>query len=143
MTNRLVAAARAYKGAKFRHRGRSPRSLDCVGLFIRAYADCGVALPDVAVYGREPGNDDLVGNVARALGAPVLTAPVSMAELMAGDIVVIRYDLYPHHVMLVGDHPIAGMKTAIHMDGHYGRWNEHAMNDTIAAHITHVFRRPV
>lgn len=141
--SKLVQAARQYRSAKFRHRGRSPKYLDCAGLLLRSFADCGVVLHDVQLYGREPEHDDLVGNAMRALGAPVMFAPVGKDEPRIGDVIVIKYDLYPHHLMLVGDHPIDGEKSVIHMDGHQGKWVEHILSDGIAAQITHVFRRPV
>lgn len=138
----LVDAARRYMGVKFRHRGRSKYSLDCAGLPLRAYADCGVDLPDLKHYGREPVNDGLLAAVTRALGEPVHVAPVTLAQVQDGDVILIRYALYPHHILIVGTTPY-GAPSVIHTDGHYGKVIEHRLDEKLAADITHVFRRPV
>lgn len=141
----LVESARKYKGVKFRHRGRTTFSLDCAGLPWLAYADLGVVLPDVKIYGRDPSADEqsLPDRVADALGETVKVAPVSLADLQAGDVAIRKYELYPHHIMIVGDAPYAGALTAIHACGLEGRVVEHRLDERIASSITHVFRRPV
>lgn len=139
----LADAARRYMGVKFRHRGRSKYSLDCAGLPLRAYADLGVVLPDLKVYGREPMADGaLAAAMTRALGDPVHVAPVRLADVQDGDVILIRYELYPHHIMVVGTTPY-GAPSVIHTDGHYGKVIEHRLDEKLAADITHVFRRPV
>ena len=146
MTHPLVAAARSYLGVKFRHRGRSRYSLDCAGLGVLAYRDCGVDLPDVKLYGRVPSEDkqELPLRIAESLGVePALTEPVRLSDLQVGDVLLIRYDLYPHHVMIVGDAPYVGALTVIHADGHHGEVIEHRLDEKIAGRATHVFRRPV
>ena len=89
----LVDAARKYLGVKFRHRGRSPRALDCAGLPWLAYKDLGVDLPDFRLYGPEPHNDGLITHITAALGDPVAVAPVCESDLRAGDIAVIRFEV--------------------------------------------------
>ena len=141
----LVESARKYKGVKFRHRGRTTFSLDCAGLPWLAYADLGVVLPDVKIYGRDPSADEqsLPDRVADALGEPVQVAPVSMSDLQVGDVLIRKYELYPHHIMIAGDAPYAGALTVIHSCGLEGRVVEHRLDERIAEAITHVFRRPV
>lgn len=141
----LVEACRRYKGVKFRHRGRTAYSLDCAGLPWRAYADLGVVLPDVKVYGRDPSADEqsLPERVAEALGAPVRVAPVSLSDLHVGDVVIRKYEIYPHHIMVIGNAPYAGALTAIHACGLEGKVVEHRLDERHVAAITHVFRRPV
>lgn len=141
----LVEACRRYKGVKFRHRGRTAYSLDCAGLPWRAYADLGVALPDVKIYGRDPSADEqsLPERVAEALGAPVRVAPVSLSDLKVGDVVIRKYEIYPHHIMVIGNAPYAGALTAIHACGLEGKVVEHRLDERHVAAITHVFRRPV
>lgn len=55
----IVAAARAYKGTPFRHQGRrvapgQATGLDCLGLWVAALTDCGIAVDDPCDYGRRP-----------------------------------------------------------------------------------------
>lgn len=138
----LVESARKYLGVKFRHRGRSPRGLDCAGLPWLAYKDCGVDLPDFRLYGPEPHNDGLIRHITAALGDPVCVAPVRPADLQAGDIAVIRFEIEPHHVTIVTDYPLGGF-AVLHADGHYGKVIEHRLSTDMIDRITHVFRRPV
>lgn len=139
---KLIAAARRYLGVRFRHRGRSINGLDCPGPVKAAYADCGVDLPDFRLYGPEPHNDGLVKYITAALGEPVAVAPVSQDHLQLGDVIVLRFEIHPHHVALVTDYPLGGF-AMLHADGHTGRVIEHRLADKHISHITHVFRKPL
>lgn len=138
--SRLVESARKYLGVKFRHRGRSPRGLDCAGLPWLAYKDLGVEMPDFRLYGPEPHNDGLISHITNALGYPVHTAPVGANDLQVGDVIVVRFEVEPHHVGIIGDYPLGGL-SLLHADGHYGRVIEHRLSDDVIGRITHVFRR--
>lgn len=140
--NRLVNAARAYTGTKFRHRGRTARGLDCAGLVWIAYADAGHVLPDFRLYGHEPHDDGLVSHITAALGQPALVGPVRRDQLQVGDVIVQCFDTEPHHVALLTDYPLGGL-AMIHADGHSTRVVEHRLADDHIQRITHVFRRPV
>lgn len=139
----LVAAARRYKGVRFRHRGRTPQALDCAGLVWRAYLDCGIELPDFRLYGREPHEDGLVQHVRSALGEPFLLASPPDAALQPGDVLVVRYEIEPHHLGIVTDYPYGGAHGVIHADGMAGKVIEHRLDAATCTRITHVFRRPV
>lgn len=141
--NSLVQAARRYAGVRFRHRGRTPVGLDCAGLVWRAYLDCGVELPDFRLYGREPHEDGLVRHVALALGEPRLFAAPPLTELSPGDVVVLRYEVEPHHLAIVTDYPYCSAPGLIHADGMAGKVVEHRLDRATADRITHVFRRLV
>ena len=140
--SRLVAAARAYNGAKFRHRGRTKNGLDCAGLIWIAYADCGVVLPDFRLYSSEPHDDGLVRYISAALGEPALLAAPARAQLQVGDVIVQRFDQEPHHVALLTNYPLGGL-AMIHADGHTERVVEHRLSDDHIQRITHVFRKPI
>jgi cell wall-associated NlpC family hydrolase len=140
--NRLVEAARRYKGTKFRHRGRSLGFVDCAGLGWRIYKDCGVELPDFRLYGPEPHKDGLLLKVAEALGEPVAVAPVKPTDLQLGDVVLFRFEVEPHHVGIISDYPLGGF-AFIDADGMLGYVTERRLSDHYLSHITHVFRRPV
>lgn len=141
---RLTDAARGYLGVKWRHRGRSKHGLDCAGLGLLAYRDCGVELPDFTLYGREPHNDGLVRHLTAALGEPVRLGPGSDG-IRDGDILVMRFVKEPHHVAIAADGCYGGILAIniIHADGHTGRVVEVRLDESMAARITHVFRRAV
>lgn len=95
-----VAEARQYLGVKWRHRGRKPWSLDCIGLVIRAVAAGGLQMVDRQNYGREPWNDGLRQEMRAQLGDPV-------EDWQPGDIALISWDQgsEPSHVGVIGDYP--------------------------------------
>lgn len=140
----LADAARGFIGVPFRHRGRSRVGVDCVGLALLAYRDCGVSLPDYRLYGREPHRDGLVQRVTTALGPPVMTAPVNRSAIEDGDVVLIRYEVQPHHAAVVGVRCYGDTEalTLIHAEGVHGAVLEQRLTDDVISRITHVFRKP-
>lgn len=138
----LASSARKYLGVRFRHRGRSERGLDCAGLGWIAYRDCGYELPDFRLYSREPHDDGLITYISAALGDPVYLAPIHPAMICSGDVVVLRFDVEPHHVAIVGNYRFGG-HSLIHACGHNNKVIEQRMSDDMVKRITHVFRRPV
>lgn len=129
--------------------------MDCPGPVKAAYWDAyGIDLPDFRLYGREPFRDGLVKYAIAALGEPVLVAPVRMSDLRVDDVILLRFDVNPHHVAIVADHDYGGTRalTMIHADGWApaakgkrtaGKVHEHRMTADFVERITHVFRRPV
>lgn len=146
--SRLVDQARTYLGVPFRHRGRSELGLDCAGLGVRVYADLGVTLPDVERYGREPHKNGLMQALETALGAPLWLGQVGevvdRALLQPGDVVVIRFELQPHHVAFIGDDARHGLSLIHSYAGlGVGKVVEHGLDPSWQALICAVFRRPV
>lgn len=131
----LVLAARRYLGVPFRHRGRRPDKLDCVGLVLMAYRDCGVTLFAPTDYGREPHLDRFQSAIEAGLGKPVSEGP------KVGDVVTLKTLKHPHHIAIVGNHP-EGL-SLIHASGEHGRVVEHRLDPAYMRRITHVYRRPV
>lgn len=140
--NQLIEAARVYIDTKWRHRGRSCHGVDCAGLVVLAYRDCGVMLPDYTLYGREPHRDGLVKYVTRALGQPMGDDDRTLAE---GDVLIMRFDREPHHMAIVAIANYGGTAAfnIIHADGQAGRVHEQRLTPDMASRITHVFRRAV
>lgn len=138
---KLVEAARSYKGVKYRHRGRSRNGLDCAGLLVLAYRDCGVETSDFILYGRTPFKDGIVNHTIAALGEP-LPMPTQLED---GDVLILRFDRDPHHMGIValvmyGDIPAFNI---IHAEGHTGRVLEQRITPDLMARVTHVFRKGV
>jgi cell wall-associated NlpC family hydrolase len=145
MTSPIVNAARQYLGVRFRHRGRSRVGLDCAGLTVLAYRDCGVEIQDFRLYGPEPHRDGLTTHATAAFGAPVLSAPVRASDLLDGDVVVMRFRVEPHHLAIVAEATYGGARALnlIHADGDSGRVLEYRLTPDMVERITHVHRRPV
>ena len=129
----LVQAARQYLGVPFRHRGRTPKGLDCAGLIWLAYADLGVILPDVRIYGREPHRNGLVEAVDRALGSAIIANP------QPGDVLLMRFNREPHHLGIVGDYAHGGL-SLIHAYGTAGKVVEHRLDPLWQGRIVAVYR---
>jgi cell wall-associated NlpC family hydrolase len=145
----LANAARGYIGTRFRHRGRSAVGVDCAGLGVLAYRDCGVELPDYTLYGREPYRDGLVQYITQALGEPVWQAGQSAysahSALRDDDVIVMRFDREPHHVGIVAAATYGGTQAfnIVHADGNVGRVIEQRLAPDTINRITHVFRKAV
>lgn len=96
-----VAAARSYLGVKWRHRGRSRYSIDCLGLIVAAVQAGGVKMRDRLDYGRTPWKDGLGREMRAHFGEPI---PFEQAK--AGDVVLMCWDSapgIPAHVGILGD----------------------------------------
>jgi cell wall-associated NlpC family hydrolase len=157
--SRLVEAALTFEGVPFKHRGRDRSGVDCAGLVWCAYAEAGVVMPDLKRYGREPHRDGMMRVCREALGEPLWEGSfgqvVPRALLQAGDVVVIRFDVQPHHMGIIGTDAIHGL-SLIHANGmrglrsasgpgydKNGRVMKHGLDDAHLAMICAVFRRPV
>lgn len=143
--NAVVAQARTYLGVPFRHRGRTGRGLDCAGLVWRAYADLGCVLPDVERYGREPHRDGLMDAMRAAFGPPVWEGRslANRSLLRVGDVVVLRFEVHPHHIAIVTDdrHHGLGLIHAYSPPGGGGRVLEHGLDARWQSQIVAVFRK--
>lgn len=142
--NLLVERARTYIGTPYRHRGRTPRGLDCAGLPWRAYADLGVVLPDLKIYGREPYKDGLVQAMVAALGEPVWRGKRPLRSMLqVGDVVACAFVEEPHHLGVIGDDKLYGL-SMIHADGNVNKAViEQGIDDRLLSRIVAIFRRPV
>lgn len=105
---------------KWRHMGRKPWALDCVGLLVVSGHAAGLKNQDIRGYGREPW-EDLIRRTLRArFGEP-------MQEPRVGAIAVIKWrNGDPSHLAIVGDHPAGGF-SLIHMHNLHGAV-EHALS---------------
>lgn len=156
---KLVLMARTFLDVPFKHRGRDRRGLDCAGLVWCSYAEAGVVMPDLKRYGREPHRDGMMRVCREAMGSPLWEgAPgdvVPRSTLQVGDVVVIRFEVRPHHMGIIDTDAIHGL-SLIHANGmrglrsatgsghdKTGRVMKHGLDDTHRAMICAVFRRPV
>lgn len=85
-----LAVARSLVGAKWRHLGRKPWAIDCIGIIVVALEAGGIKMQDRTDYGREPWNDGLERDMHKHFGDPL---PV--AERRAGDVVLMHDESQP------------------------------------------------
>lgn len=64
-----------YLGTPFKHRGRTVKNLDCVGLLVAIAREIGMEHRDLKVYGREPTDDTLHRMLVDNFGPPVKRPP--------------------------------------------------------------------
>lgn len=109
----FVENARALKGARWRHRGRKPWAVDCVGLLVLAGHASGLNIQDETRYGREPWEDMLRRKLRQHFGPPV-------DDWRPGGVALIRWEPgEPSHIGIIADHPSGGL-SLIHAHSLYG-----------------------
>lgn len=109
----FVAHARSLLRTPWRHRGRKPWGVDCVGLVVLSARAAGAQVNDFTRYGREPWDDMLRKTLRRYCGEPV-------DDWRAGDIALIRWAPGdPSHLAILADHPLGGL-SMIHAQNLHG-----------------------
>lgn len=100
----FVTAARGYVGARWRHRGRKPWAVDCVGVLVLSARAAGWPVTDDSVYSRWPWRDRLEKELERQMGKAVLKE-----SMQVGDAVLIQWDQRgPSHVGIVAGYKWGG-----------------------------------
>lgn len=100
----LIVEARQLLGVEWRHKGRTERGLDCLGLIWLALARVLASSRGERMakprndYGRTPFNGHLRAGLIEWLGAPINGRPAP------GDIVTMRWVDDAHHVAIVTPH---------------------------------------
>jgi cell wall-associated NlpC family hydrolase len=136
----VIAAARSLltahdgKRVPFRHRGRSVRGIDCIGLVAYAFAAAGREIRDRKDYGRDPVRDGLRGELVAHLGDPI-----PKAEMRPGDVLLMRWHQDGNHVALVTDYPLGGL-AIIHALAQAGTVVEHRYAEPWVRRTAEVFR---
>lgn len=129
----FVAAARALIGTKWRHRGRKPWAVDCLGLLVLSAQAAGRQLQDESFYGRDPWDDRLRMRIREEFGAPVAE------NWRSGDVALIRWrGAEPSHVAILADHPDGGL-SMIHAHNLHGVV-EHRLSGEYLAAVEEVYR---
>ena len=131
-----VAHARTYIGTKWRHRGRKPWAIDCVGILVLSVAAGGVQMRDRRDYGREPWKDGLQRELDEHFGQPV-------EDMRPGDVVLIQWrdTPAPSHVGILADYAHGGL-SLIHSLMRSRRVVEHRIDDAWRARIAGWHRMP-
>ena len=93
----IISAARAEIGTPFRHQGRiSGKALDCAGLIILVAKAIGAEYLDFTGYSRHPSD----GLLESALDAQPCLVRVALADMQAGDILLMRFNSDPQHLAI-------------------------------------------
>ena len=95
---KTISMARSLVGAKWRHLGRKPWAVDCIGLIVLSLAAGGIVMRDRTNYGREPWKDGLETDMTAHFGQPL-----SLEEMREGDIVLMKWidQPAPSHVGII------------------------------------------
>jgi cell wall-associated NlpC family hydrolase len=128
-----VKTARDLIGAKWRHRGRKPWAVDCVGLIILACRASGSTINDRLDYGRYPHEEGLKRELLAHFGEPV-------SDMQNGDIVLMRWKKgeEPSHVGIIADNK-DGTLNIIHAYSMIAV-TEHRIDDVWIDRIVEVYR---
>lgn len=132
----FLERARSYIGTPFKHRGRDASGLDCAGLIVRSLQDLGYDPFQKLVYGREPHKDGLRETVETNMGAPI-EGGIHVAK--PGDFVLMKFSREPHHLAIIGDHPMGGL-TVVHSYGDVGKVVEHIIDPVWKSRVISVYR---
>lgn len=97
-----VEFARSMLDVRWRHRGRTCRNVDCVGLVVLALRHAGIVAEDRQFYGREPKEDRLREELRRQFGSPAAAPAV-------GHVALFRGKVYPLHVGILGNYRFGGL----------------------------------
>jgi cell wall-associated NlpC family hydrolase len=127
----FIARARTLRDAPYRHRGRSPAGVDCIGLVVYALAPLR-DLHDRRVYSPAPDGVQLRDALVEHFGDPV-------TDLQPGDVVLLRWHQHPNHVALVTDYPTGGL-ALLHSYAQVGRVVEHRLAEPWPRRIVEGFR---
>lgn len=130
----FIASARSFLDVPFRHRGRSERGVDCIGVVGCALASVGRWIADRNSYGKDPVRDGLPEAMEGHLGRPI-----DPAEMRVADILLMGWHELPNHVAIVTDYPLGGF-AILHALKANGRVIEHRLAGPWPRRIRAVYR---
>lgn len=130
----IIAAARSAIGTPFKHQGRTVgRGMDCVGLPLYVADQMGISYTDVVGYARRPGGGKLEATFDAHVESGILVR-VKIAEMRAGDFLMMRFSGEPQHMAIYTGENI------VHAYQQVGRVCEHRLDDLWRARIVRVYR---
>lgn len=126
---KIIAAARSYRGCRYHHQGRTRAGIDCAGLLVCVARDVGIAVDgDQSGYSRTPDGASLK-QALDSFGTPV-------DAFQPGDFLLMRFDAQPQHIAIVTDVGI------IHSYLSARRVVEHGLSDDWRARIVQAYAFP-
>lgn len=101
---KAIDFARSMIGVPWRHHGRKPWAVDCLGLVVLSLRAAGLEVRDKKHYGREPWKDGLQQGIRERCGDPI-----PEEQWQPGDIAVFKApNRAPCHVALLADYKYGG-----------------------------------
>lgn len=137
----VVAAARALIGTPYGHQGRVPGPhgrVDCIGVPVLVAWAIG-AKPrawNVAGYRPIPDGHTMLRRLRAEMGSEV-----PFSELQPGDLAVLDWGQFPHHVAIIGDYHLGGL-SMIHADNIHRKVLEHRLVIEAPARFVTAFAFP-
>ena len=118
----IIAEARKWLGAPYRHQGRGRRGIDCVGLLVEVAKGVGHPVVAPTAYSNQPQGWQLLVPCDEQLWKPARQTP------RPGDLAVFWgwNQAEPQHFAFVGE--IAGRLTMIHSFSKFDKVVEHGWN---------------
>lgn len=127
----IVREARAFLGVPYLHQGRTRNGIDCVGLLIVVAHRLGISDFDIDGYSRLPSNRMMQRMMREHLDE------ITMADVLAGDVVHMAFGMQPHHLAVVTEKQPFSI---IHSDAERGRVVEHVIDNDWMTHIRGFYR---
>lgn len=130
----MVDHARSMIGTKWRHRGRKPWAVDCIGIVVLSIEAAGGEVEDRLDYGREPWREGLQAGLQARFGAPV---PLESAQ--PGDVALFAWPgKEPSHIGIFADYAHGGLSIVHAMQ--LKNVAEHRFDDTWKRLLVEVYQ---
>lgn len=138
----IVSAARALRGVRFHHQGRSVQTgVDCLGLLVLVAEKCALELDGLPLHARDRkdyGHNPDVEMLRAALDLALTR--VDVATMQAGDVGLFMVDKRPQHLAIITDHPVEGEFGIIHAYAPHRKVIEHRLDASWKAKLVALYR---
>lgn len=131
MIDKIILYARELLGMPFRHQGRAHTGkTDCAGVVCHVASRLGIEHNDQSDYPRLPGN----GRLEAALDSQPGMERVQLADVQAGDVLLMRFGRDPQHLAIFTGNSI------IHAYEPVGRVVEHGIDALWKRRVVRAYR---
>lgn len=131
----IVTTARSYLGSPWRHQGRTPEGIDCIGLVIEVAKKVMGWTFDIIDYPRQASDETMLNLCGQYFSS------VESTDLRPGDILVMGFD-NQRHAAIVGDYPAEGEVSMIHAYAISRKVIEHRLDSLWMGRVIGCFRFP-
>jgi len=108
MRQRIINSAKNKVGIKFQPYGRSQNGLDCAGLITMVFSECDIKTSKTSLPYKEIDNFNYNFDISSYKTEPFLNTHLQETTTpQLGDLVLLSFDKFPHHLGILVDHPNA------------------------------------